>query len=127
MLMVVVDRLVDLDVDIGWEDEIIQEGSKGIIFNMELEDVEKTADYVGKDGSAGKLDKLMVITCQHLESCYHEGRLSKVFDTLLQPFRITVLNAHKSQFAQFVMFYACSLDPESCAVRFANLLSDIFV
>jgi RNA polymerase I-specific transcription initiation factor RRN3 len=28
---------------------------------------------------------------------------------------------------QFVMFYACALDPENCGVRFAVLLADIFV
>ncbi|KAJ4962749.1 hypothetical protein NE237_022688 [Protea cynaroides] len=143
MLMAVVDRLVDLDVEIGW-DEIIQEDSSKGIFHMELEDVEETADYVGKGESefcrgtlsglnfggnvvADKLDNLMVLTCQHLESCYDEGRLTKVFDTLLHSFRITILNAYKSKFAQFVMFYACSLDPGSCAVNFANLLSDLFL
>ncbi|XP_042486745.1 RNA polymerase I-specific transcription initiation factor RRN3 [Macadamia integrifolia] len=143
MLMAVVDRLVDLDVEIGW-DEIIQEDASKGIFHMELEDVEETEDFVVKDGSkfskgtmcglnfggnvvADKLDSLMLLTCQHLESCYDEGRLAKVFDTLLQSFRITILNAYKSKFAQFVMFYSCSLDPGSCAVRFANLLSDIFM
>ncbi|XP_043710994.1 RNA polymerase I-specific transcription initiation factor RRN3-like isoform X2 [Telopea speciosissima] len=146
MLMAVVDRLVDLDVEIGWDDIIQEDSSKGI-FHMELEDLEEAADYAAKDGSeflkgtlcglksmnfggnvvAEKLDSLMVLTCQHLESCYDEGRLTKVFDTLLQSFRVTVLNAYKSKFAQFVMFYACSLDPGSCAVRFANLLSDIFL
>lgn len=28
---------------------------------------------------------------------------------------------------QFVMFYACALDPENCGVRFARLHADIFV
>ncbi|XP_043713609.1 RNA polymerase I-specific transcription initiation factor RRN3-like isoform X2 [Telopea speciosissima] len=143
MIMAVVDRLVDLDVELGW-DEIIQEDSSKGIFHMELEDLEEAADYIVKDGSefskgtfcglnfggnvvAEKLDSLMVLTCQHLESCYDEGRHTKVFDTLLQSFRVTILNAYKSKFAQFVMFYACSLDPGSCAVRFANLLSDIFL
>ncbi|RVW78900.1 hypothetical protein CK203_043150 [Vitis vinifera] len=31
------------------------------------------------------------------------------------------------KFAQFVMFYACALDPENCGVRFARMLADFFV
>lgn len=30
--------------------------------------------------------------------------------------------AYKSKFAQFVLFYACSLDPENCGRRFADTL-----
>lgn len=28
---------------------------------------------------------------------------------------------------QFLMFYACSLDPENCGVKFASNLLDIFL
>ncbi|KAK9285008.1 hypothetical protein L1049_024190 [Liquidambar formosana] len=101
MLMAVVDKLIDLDVEIGWEDILLDDSSKGI-FEMELEDVEETADDADKDGG-------------------------EVFETLLQSFQITVLNVYKSKFAQFVMFYACSLDPENCGVRFAMMLADIFL
>lgn len=37
-------------MEIGWDDILLDDSSKGI-FHMELEDVEETADYVGKDGS----------------------------------------------------------------------------
>lgn len=30
-------------------------------------------------------------------------------------------------FLQFVIFYACSLDPENCGIRFAEFLADIFI
>eukprot|EP00268_Persea_americana_P021181 TRINITY_DN21167_c0_g1_i2.p1 TRINITY_DN21167_c0_g1~~TRINITY_DN21167_c0_g1_i2.p1 ORF type:complete len:272 (+),score=52.66 TRINITY_DN21167_c0_g1_i2:175-990(+) len=39
---------------------------------------------------------------------------------------MTVLNAYKSKFAQFVIFYACSLNPENCGMKFATLLAEIF-
>ncbi|KAL0335487.1 UNVERIFIED_CONTAM: hypothetical protein Sradi_4760600 [Sesamum radiatum] len=53
---------------------------------------------------AEKLDSLMVLTFEHLRSCAESGRL-----------------------VQFVMFYACSLDPENCGKMFADLLLNIFV
>ncbi|XAR73364.1 hypothetical protein NMG60_11007311 [Bertholletia excelsa] len=63
---------------------------------------------------------------EHLTFCNSVGRLRKVFETLLQSFERTVLTAYKSKFAQFVIFYACSLDPEGCGMKFADVLADIF-
>ena len=73
-----------------------------------------------------KLDSLMVLAFLHLESCQNSGRLAEVFNTLLASFQRTVLNAYKSKFTQFVMFYACALDPEGCGVKFAMVLADMF-
>lgn len=143
MLIAVVDRLLDLDVEIGWEDIVQDDSSKGI-FEMELEDLEEDEEDLNDEGNelpgkhlsrnglqgnviAEKLDSLLVMTFEYLESCQGHGRLLEVFETLLHSFRITVLNAYKSKFAQFVMFYACALDPENCGVRFARMLVDIFV
>ncbi|KAI3972582.1 hypothetical protein MKX01_019240 [Papaver californicum] len=74
---------------------------------------------------AKKLDYLMVLLCQHLKSCAENGRLLKVFETLLKSFHVTVLNTQRSKFAQFFMFYACSLDPEECGVSFVIMLADV--
>ncbi|XP_034683124.1 RNA polymerase I-specific transcription initiation factor rrn3 [Vitis riparia] len=143
MLVALMDRLVDLDVEIAWEEVLQDDCSKGI-FEMELEDMEEPADDVENDGGelhrgslsrkslggnliAEKLDSLMVLTFEHLESCEAGGRLIEVFETLVLSFQTTVLNAFKSKFAQFVMFYACALDPENCGVRFARVLADFFV
>lgn len=143
MLTAVVDRLLDLDLEIGWEDILQEDSSKGI-FEMELEDLEEDEEDWNDEGGelpgkhlsrnslrgniiAEKLDSLLVLTFEYLESCQGRGRLLEVFETLLHSFRITVLNAYKSKFSQFVMFYACTLDPENCGVRFARMLLDIFV
>ncbi|XP_052196328.1 uncharacterized protein LOC127803829 [Diospyros lotus] len=143
MLIAVVDRLIDLDVEIEWDDILNDDSSKGM-FEMELEEVEETIDDIeekvdevpvefsrrkGFRGNvvAEKLDSLLVLMFEHLNSCYDVGRLVKVFETLLQSFQLTVLSAYKSKFAQFVMFYACSLDPENCGMRFADMLADIFM
>ncbi|XP_031269328.1 RNA polymerase I-specific transcription initiation factor RRN3-like [Pistacia vera] len=135
MLTALVDRLIDLDVEIGWDDDLHDESGKDI-FEMDLEGVEQDGDEL-PEGSLSKkssrekliaelLDSLMELTFEHLESCKGDGRWIKVFDILLQSFQITVLNAYKSKFAQFVMFYACALDPENCGVRFSTMLADIF-
>ncbi|KAJ6808107.1 RNA polymerase I-specific transcription initiation factor RRN3-like [Iris pallida] len=137
VLAKVVELLLDLDVNIHWEDILQEEHNKGI-FDMELEDVEENANDVAglirksSDGLKGnvvaaKLDSLMVIVCEHLRTCAYDGQLVKVFEMLTESFTKTLMNAHKSKFAQFVMFYACSLDPENCGQEFAYRLTDIFV
>ncbi|XP_021606460.1 RNA polymerase I-specific transcription initiation factor RRN3 isoform X2 [Manihot esculenta] len=99
MLMAVVDLLTELDVAIGWDDILRDDSCKGI-FAIELED----ADEVDDD----------------------ENDYGEVFETLLDSFMLTILNTYKSKFAQFVMFYACALDPEKCGVKFAKTLADRF-
>ncbi|KAK4427650.1 putative protein C36E8.1 [Sesamum alatum] len=143
ILVALVDRLIDLDVEIAW-DEILQDDFHKGIFDMELEDLEGHADHIDQDCNeltrealiqrffsgnlvAEKLDSLMVLTFEHLRSCAESGRLVQVFEILLQSFQKTILTAYKSKFAQFVMFYACSLDPENCGKMFADLLINIFV
>ncbi|PIA40361.1 hypothetical protein AQUCO_02500213v1 [Aquilegia coerulea] len=142
ILLAVVSRLVDLDVEIEW-DEILQDDPSKGIFDMEIEDIDEAADYddhgeefpkagfglqkLGADVFAERLDSLMVLTCEHIKARADEGHLIEVFETLLQSFEDPILKTHKSKFAQFVIFYACSLDPEKCGVRFAVMLADTFV
>ncbi|XP_058180575.1 uncharacterized protein LOC131299052 [Rhododendron vialii] len=143
MLAAVVDKLIDLDVEIEWEDILQDDSGKGI-FEMELEGVEETLDDADQEGeqlpreyssgrsfrgnaSAEKLDSMLVLMFEHLKTCAKDGHLAKVFETLLESFQITVLSAYKSKFSQFVMFYACSLDPENCGTRFADILAGIFL
>ncbi|XP_015967676.1 uncharacterized protein LOC107491346 [Arachis duranensis] len=140
MLPAIVDRLIELDVEIGW-DGLLQEDAKGI-FEMELEDAEfadgdgddnmPAAEYLNRKTLEGntiaeKLDSLIELTFLHLESCQSSGRLSEVFDVLLRSFQRTILNAYKAKFTQFVVFYACALDPEDCGVKFAMVLTDMFL
>ncbi|BBH08121.1 hypothetical protein Prudu_020230 [Prunus dulcis] len=127
MLAGVVDLLLNLDIN---------NSSKGI-FEMEQEDVNESTDHDLNDDSerprqlspeakaiAEKLDSLMVLIFEHLESC--GGHLIQTFQTLLDSFMKTVLTAYKSKFSQFVIFYACALDPGNCGVTFALKLEDKF-
>ncbi|KAL1187642.1 hypothetical protein V5N11_005036 [Cardamine amara subsp. amara] len=140
ILNVVMERLRDLDLEIGWDD-IQQEDSSRGMFDMELEDaVEGTMNEgdelpggpLNEDMSGGQivselLDKLMVISFEHLESCQNDGRLNQVFEILFESFENYILNTYRSKVSQFLIFYACSLDPENCGVKFANKLMDIFL
>ncbi|KAL6603199.1 hypothetical protein ACP70R_043560 [Stipagrostis hirtigluma subsp. patula] len=134
LLAKVVDLLTELDVNITWEDILQEEHNKGI-FDMELEDLDEDEDNLGQEGTkalfggnecAEKLDGLMVVVCEHLKSCAEHGHLQKEFNVLKTIFRASVLRVHKCKFAQFLMFYACSLDPEICGLDFAVFLTDIF-
>ncbi|XP_022973839.1 RNA polymerase I-specific transcription initiation factor RRN3-like [Cucurbita maxima] len=142
ILTALVDKLLDLDVEIGWDDILQDDFSKGI-FEIELEDDNESTDDIDEDSSelprelsrkslggnviAETLDSLIVLTFEHLESCERDGRLNEVFDILLLSFQRTVLTAYKSKFAQFVIFYACALDLEVCGARFAVTLADMFI
>ncbi|KAL8159149.1 hypothetical protein V2J09_000686 [Rumex salicifolius] len=135
LIKLVVDRLIDLDLELGWDVILSDDPTKGI-FEMELEgedladseddEVEFHREYLTGDIVADKLDSLMVLTFEYLKSSFDNGRLVEVFESLLQSFQTTILNAYKSKFAQFVMFYACSLDPENCGVRFAQYLAGVY-
>ncbi|KAG6415833.1 hypothetical protein SASPL_123252 [Salvia splendens] len=83
--------------------------------------------FLSSNLSAQKLDSLMVLIFEYLKSCSEGGRLVQVFETLLQSFQKTTLTAYKSKFAQFIMFYSSSLDPDNCGKMFANALIDIYV
>ncbi|CAM0909564.1 unnamed protein product [Alopecurus aequalis] len=135
LLAKVVELLTELDVNITWEDILQEEHNIGI-FALELEDFDDDGDEdgLGQSGTkvlfggnacADKLDGLMVVVCEHLRSCAERGYLPKEFDILKTIFRASVLRVHRSKFTQFIMFYACSLDPEFCGLQFAVFLTDI--
>ncbi|OIV93820.1 hypothetical protein TanjilG_03783 [Lupinus angustifolius] len=105
-------------------------GASSVAFNYS--DIQSSSELLFRKSLQGnlvveKLDSLMVLTFLHLESCQSSGRLAEVFNVLLGSFKRTILNAHKSKFTQFVMFYACALDPEECGVKFAKVLLEMFV
>ncbi|KAG2296564.1 hypothetical protein Bca52824_043233 [Brassica carinata] len=134
IFMMVMERLRDLDLEIDWDD-ILQDDSNRGMFDMELEDAMNEGDELpvgslNQDTSGGKiesLDKLMVACFDHLESCNLHGRLDQVFEKLFDSFENFILNTYKSKVSQFLMFYACSLDPENCGVKFGSKLLDIFL
>ncbi|KAC9975338.1 hypothetical protein E3N88_45001 [Mikania micrantha] len=120
-----VDFCLDMLVEIGWDEILLDDPSSKGIFEMELEDMARPVDETEMDVDeeiqcfiipqkkysgrkvlwgnvvAQKLDALMDLTFDHLQSCFKNGRLHQVFKALLQLFQSTVLNAYKSKFAQF--------------------------
>ncbi|WZY92400.1 hypothetical protein YC2023_064729 [Brassica napus] len=138
IFMMVMERLRDMDLEIDW-DGIPQDDSSRGLFDMELEDaVEDNTMNEGDEFQVGSLtsdgnvifeslDKLMVLSFDHLESCKLAGRLDQVFEKLFEAFEHYIMDIHKTKVSQFLMFYACSLDPENCGVKFASKLMDIFL
>ncbi|KAH0851171.1 hypothetical protein HID58_091093 [Brassica napus] len=126
IFMMVMERLRDMDLEIDW-DGIPQDDSSRGLFDMELEDaVEDNTMNEGDEFQVGSLtsdgnvifeslDKLMVLSFDHLESCKLAGRLDQVFEKLFEAFEHYIMDIHKTKVSQFLMFYACSLDPENCA------------
>ncbi|KAG7574183.1 RNA polymerase I specific transcription initiation factor RRN3 [Arabidopsis suecica] len=136
ILRVVMERLLDLDLEIGCDD-ILQDDSSGGMFDMELEDAVEGTMNEGEEFPVQSLNKnnvfyellgkLMDLSFKHLIFCQDAGRLDEVFENLFESFDNLILNTQKSKFSQFLMFYACSLDPENCGVKFASKLLDIFL
>ncbi|MCO5571465.1 hypothetical protein L7F22_025205 [Adiantum nelumboides] len=149
MLLAVVDRLIEIDVEIKWEDIVKEDDSSKIFvldmeFDEQLEDVEagvgpgsEAQQLAGVvldcDGGrrlslcavADKMDVLMDMTLQHLQKCVEAGRIEQVFSTLMTSFQSTILDTFKSKFTQFLIFYVCSLSPSSLGVQFTSLLCEI--
>ncbi|KAI3928334.1 hypothetical protein MKW98_023935, partial [Papaver atlanticum] len=127
VLQIVVDRLVDLDVEIEWK-QIELENMLEDIFD----DVYEGQGTRHVNSFAAKLDRLMVLICQHLKSCAENGLLFEVFETLLKSFYVSVLKTHRPKThrpksSQFFMLYACSLDPKKCGLSFVVMLADDFL
>jgi len=120
ILMMVMGRFRDLDSEIECDDNL-QNDSSLAMFDMEL-DVAVEGTLVSK-----LLDDLMVESFNHLKSCQDAGRLDEVFENLFESFENLILNTQKLKFSQFLMFYACSLDPENCGVKFASKLLEKFL
>ncbi|KAI3935519.1 hypothetical protein MKW92_039040 [Papaver armeniacum] len=142
VLPVVVDRLVDLDVEIEWKHIELLENMEEDILDDVYEVIKLLRLYLETDNLilvnqgqgtqhanslAAKLDRLMVLICQHLKSCAENGRLFEVFEILLKSFYVSVLKTHRPISAQFFMFYACSLDPKKCGLSFVIMLADQFL
>ncbi|XP_010499599.1 PREDICTED: RNA polymerase I-specific transcription initiation factor rrn3-like isoform X2 [Camelina sativa] len=140
IFMVVMERLRDLDLESG-SDDILQDDSNIGMFDMELEYAVESTMNEGDEFPLGALyqnashgnvvsdllDKLMDLAFEHLNFCHNTGRLDEVFEILFESFENYILNTCKTKFSQFLMFYACSLDPENCGVKFASKLLEIYL
>ena len=74
------------------------------------------------DETADKLDSLMELTFGFLEDEFKEGAGGRAFGLLLPTFMQVILPAHRSKFAQFLMFYACARHPREGSRAFLDQL-----
>lgn len=74
------------------------------------------------DETADKLDSLMELTFGFLEEEFKEGAGERAFGLLLPTFMQVILPAHRSKFAQFLIFYACARHPREGSRAFLDQL-----
>eukprot|EP00232_Nephroselmis_pyriformis_P026413 CAMPEP_0182870090 /NCGR_PEP_ID=MMETSP0034_2-20130328/10311_1 /TAXON_ID=156128 /ORGANISM="Nephroselmis pyriformis, Strain CCMP717" /LENGTH=527 /DNA_ID=CAMNT_0025002577 /DNA_START=170 /DNA_END=1750 /DNA_ORIENTATION=+ len=143
----VVDKLIEIDVEIRWEDiadipvydEDEDNGEEGVFELDELEIVnheEVQHGFFGAgsppaggaggrgqqekpcvDETADKLDSMMELTFQFLEHKCAGGGSRRVFDALLQSFERTLLHTHRSKFTQYLLFFVASRDTRHDCAR----------
>lgn len=146
-LKVVVAHLLEVDVEIKWDDVMKEKdrtsadhGAKreeeedDAIF--ELDDIEKTIEEhfqaeweqrpatvapLDVDEAADTLDALMELTLAHIDKRIERGEIASVREALMQAFSATLLPAPRSKFVQFLMFHVCSRDHQTC-VELTELL-----
>ncbi|KAJ7532365.1 hypothetical protein O6H91_13G000700 [Diphasiastrum complanatum] len=156
IILAIVDRLIEIDVEIRWEDILQAENSsKVFLLHMDLEeDHEELEENPGAPNLSGpgseaklqhglvmkasdsklhslgevadKMDLMMDLTLEHLQGCVSKGRAGQLYDTLMISFQNTILDTYKSKFTQFLIFYLCALAPFTCGTSFACFLCDIF-
>jgi RNA polymerase I-specific transcription initiation factor RRN3 len=131
VLLGFIDRLLEVDVEIRWEDfaDVREEEHDGIdegVFDFEKESQRQqqrsastSADVssgfaegtkIPVDEAAEKMDCLMQETIEHISRRERGGGKERMFQTLMQAFNATMLHTYKSKFTQFLIFHLCSLD-----------------
>lgn len=136
VLLGFVDRLLEVDVEIRWEDfaDVQEEEHDGLdegVFDFEKECQRQQSHHhagvanrsgtgqadgfsegtkIPVDEAADKMDSLMQETLEHISRRERAGARKRVFSTLMQAFNATVLHTYKSKFTQFLIFHVCSLD-----------------
>ena len=146
-LKVVVAHLLEVDVEIKWDDVMKEtdrtsadhgakreEEEDDAIF--ELDDIEKTIEEhfqaeweqrpatvapLDVDEAADTLDALMELTLAHIDKRIEHGEIALVRESLMQAFSATLLPAPRSKFVQFLMFHVCAKDYQTC-VELTELL-----
>lgn len=138
-LKVIVGHLLEVDVEIKWDDVVagVTSGERGdgheeeedddAIF--ELDDIEKsieeqcraeweqrptTSAPLAVDEAADTLDALMELTLAHVNKRMGDGEMVLVRRALMHAFKVTLLPAPRSKFVQFLVFHMCSRDEQAC-------------
>jgi len=105
-LAAIVDRLVEIDVEIKLEEHMEEEP----VFAMEDDDSQDDSEMLNE--MADKLDEMLKLVYQFLTTFAKdadEAMFKETFAALLGAFERSILPVHKSKYAQFVVFYGTSL------------------
>eukprot|EP00656_Telonema_subtile_P014339 TRINITY_DN17333_c0_g1_i3.p1 TRINITY_DN17333_c0_g1~~TRINITY_DN17333_c0_g1_i3.p1 ORF type:complete len:579 (+),score=133.83 TRINITY_DN17333_c0_g1_i3:196-1932(+) len=120
-LALIVDRLVEIDVEIKLDEHFDEED----VFAMEDADEDVVEDSRVNE-MADKLDEMLKLVYQFFATAAAENAsLTTTFQALVQAFEVSVLPVHKSKAAQFLVFYASSLHPSFPGIFLERLLSRV--
>eukprot|EP00850_Spirogloea_muscicola_P015330 SM000116S24251 [mRNA] locus=s116:305748:310367:+ [translate_table: standard] len=155
LLAAIIDRLIEIDVEIRWEDIVASDDAKKVyLFHMDLENGEEGPDShpgnhhedlgalqtqsvaegfggasCGKvptlDEMADKMDFIMEMAFVHIQRRVSKGELAQVHETLTRSFQLTILDTYKSKFTQFLLYYFYSLAPQHFSQSYIYLLHNL--
>jgi len=119
----VIDKCLEMDVEIRiGNDGVVKLEEKN---NNNENDLENTADKDGPDDNdskkkndnkqrieemAEKLDSLMLLLFQHLQSNNKQMPTQQLYKMILPAFDSIILTTHRSKYVQFVILFLCGLD-----------------
>ncbi|KAJ3302557.1 hypothetical protein HDV03_004873 [Kappamyces sp. JEL0829] len=150
LFALVLDLMVQIDIDIHVDDlEDVEEADDGL-FEMEMElkdsfvESRESTAYSDTDSDDDdlqlaitsdsklmmlKLDALMVIVMDYIQAKHEKAvesgdtqELTDLFDGLMGTFEKVLLPTHNLRSTQFVIFYMCSLAPDSFPEDFMGVL-----
>lgn len=118
ILQIAVDKLLLMDVHSPRE-EILQyeENSDDIMYEIEVDQIEKTDKDAMKHPVANTLDLMMDVMFHFIKSeCFVDGKFTKsksmeLYNDLMIVFENVILPTHDCHHVQYLMFYICSFDP----------------
>jgi RNA polymerase I-specific transcription initiation factor RRN3 len=131
ILRIIVDRLIDIDVEIKIEDGhavIVQEEDVDV-FDMEdaHADTPSASKPAGVDEMADKLDVCMESLFEYLEkeSLKSNENCDALFVTLLEIFENSILLTHRSKYTQFIIFFVARKSRKYCDDFTAKLINKV--
>ena len=127
LLLGIIGRLLEVDVEIKYEDlddldDFGEEDDGDALFDFE--DASRatpsgSSPHIGHmrplDETADKLDGMMDIVFAHLGRRISAGDFDNTLQTLLRALQTSLLQTYKSKFTQFLIFYVCSRDEKQSA------------
>mmetsp|Transcript_52377 Transcript_52377/g.131610 ORF Transcript_52377/g.131610 Transcript_52377/m.131610 type:complete len:609 (-) Transcript_52377:47-1873(-) len=126
LMALIVEKMVQIDVEIKLEDVIEDEEEGDLVFEVELEQKKQATGLIVSE-NADKLDCLMEVLFDFIDNTCHEGdtKVDELFVCLLRIFDSVIVDTHKLKYTQFLLFYICRLKPAFATTFLGYLLNKL--